>query len=103
MVAPLHTAGIASKLGVTCGVTSRSAWPWWHRYFLLRKGIGGGSRVVDGGTPGAGNAFLDVAGSVMVAPLHTAGIASKLGVTCGVTVTVSVAVVAQVFPVGVKV
>jgi hypothetical protein len=39
----------------------------------------------------------------MVAPLHTAGIASKLGVTCGVTVTVSVAVVAQVFPVGVKV
>jgi hypothetical protein len=40
---------------------------------------------------------LDVAGSVMVAPLHTQVSQSKLGVTCGVTVTVSVAVVAQVF------
>ena len=46
---------------------------------------------------------LEVAGSVMVAPLHTAAIASKVGVTWGVIVTVSVAVVAQVLPVGVKV
>ena len=46
---------------------------------------------------------FDAGGSVIVAPLHTGPIGSKVGVTCGVTVTVSCAVVAQVDPVGVNV
>ena len=46
---------------------------------------------------------LDEPGSVIVAPLHTGPIGSKVGVTCGVTVTVSCAVVAHVLPVGVNV
>ena len=46
---------------------------------------------------------LDVEGSVIVAPLQTGPIGSKVGVTCEVTVTVSCAVVAQVLPDGVNV
>ena len=46
---------------------------------------------------------FDVDGSVMDDPLHTGAIASNVGVTCEVTVTVSVAVVAQVDDVGVNV
>ena len=46
---------------------------------------------------------FDVDGSVMVDPLHTGPIASNVGVTCEVTVTLIVAVVAQVLPVGVNV
>ena len=46
---------------------------------------------------------LDEPGSVIVAPLHTGPIGSKVGVTCGVTVTVSCAVVAHVLPDGVNV
>ena len=46
---------------------------------------------------------FDVAGSVMVDPLHTGPTASNVGVTAALTVTVSVAVVAQLLPDGVKV
>ena len=46
---------------------------------------------------------LDAEGSVIVEPLHTGPIGSKVGVTSGVTVTVSCAVVAQVDPDGVNV
>ena len=46
---------------------------------------------------------FDVDGSVMVDPLHTGAIGSKLGVTCALTVTLIVAVVAQVDDVGVNV
>ena len=46
---------------------------------------------------------LDVEGSVIVEPLHTGPIGSKVGVTCEVTVTVSCAVVAHVLPDGVNV
>ena len=46
---------------------------------------------------------FDEPGSVIVEPVHTGPIGSKVGVTCGVTVTVSCAVVAHVLPVGVNV
>jgi hypothetical protein len=46
---------------------------------------------------------LEEPGSVIVEPLHTGPIGSKVGVTCEVTVTVSCAVVAQVLPDGVNV
>ena len=46
---------------------------------------------------------LEVEGSVIVEPLQTGPIGSKVGVTCEVTVTVSCAVVAQVLPDGVNV
>ena len=46
---------------------------------------------------------LEVPGSVIVEPLQTGPIGSKVGVSSGVTVTVSCAVVAQVDPVGVNV
>ena len=46
---------------------------------------------------------FDVDGSVMDDPEHTGPTASNVGVTAALTVTVSVAVVAQLLPVGVKV
>ena len=46
---------------------------------------------------------LDEPGSVIVEPLHTGPIGSKVGVTSGVTVTVICAVVAQADPDGVNV
>ena len=48
--------------------------------------------------------LLEVAGNAgAVAPTHRSAIGSKVGVICGVTVTVSCAVAAQVDPVGVNV
>ena len=46
---------------------------------------------------------LDEPGSVIVEPLQTGPIGSKVGVTCAVTVTVSCAVGAHVLPEGVNV
>ena len=46
---------------------------------------------------------FDAGGRVIVEPLQTGPIGSKVGVTCEVTVTVSCAVVAHVDPVGVNV
>ena len=46
---------------------------------------------------------FDVAGSVMVDPLHTGPTASNVGVIAALTVTLIVAVVAQVDDVGVNV
>ena len=46
---------------------------------------------------------IDVAGSVKVEPLQKGPTGLKVGVTCGVIVTVSCAVVAQVDPDGVNV
>src|SRR5678816_1132067 len=104
MVPPVHTAGIALNAGVICGVTVTV------------------SVVVVAHCPAAGvNVYVvvlvlstagdqvpvmplvDVVGSVMVPPVHTAGIASNAGVICGVTVTVSVVVVAHCPAAGVQV
>src|SRR5215204_2844255 len=104
MVDPLHTGAIGSKLGVTCGVT-----------VTLSVAVGGpllpvGVKVYvvvavlfKAGDQVPAMPSFEVGGSVMADPLHTGAIGSKLGVTCGVTVTISVAVVAQLLPVGVKV
>ena len=104
MVEPLHTAGIASKVGVTCGVTVTVS------VAVVAQLLPVGVKVyvvvavlLMAGDHVPAMPSLEVAGSVMAAPLHTAAIASKVGVTCGVNVKVSVAVVAHVLPVGVKV
>src|SRR5215208_3613705 len=104
MVDPLHTGAIGSKVGVTCGVTvTLSVAVVAHVLPVGVKVYVVVAVLFTAGDQVPAMPSLEVAGSVMVEPLHTGAIGSKLGVTCGVTVTLSVAVVAHVLPVGVKV
>src|SRR6187399_2759023 len=99
MVEPLHTGPIGSKVGVTCGVTVTVS------VAVVAQALPVGVKVcvvvavvLMAGLQVPAMPSFDCAGSVMVEPLHTGPIGSKVGVTCGVTVTVSVAVVAQALP-----
>ena len=104
MVDPLHTGPTASNVGVTAALTVTVS----VAVVAQVDDVGVNVQVVvavlltDGLHVPAMPSF-DVAGSIMDDPEHTGAIGSNVGVTAALTVTVSVVVVAQLLPDGVKV
>ena len=103
---PLHIGAIAAKVGVVCGLTVTSTLAVdaqlpaagvkvYVPFAVLLTNVGNQLPVIP---------LLDVAGKIgATLPLHIGAIAAKVGSVCGLTVTSTLAVDAQLPAEGVKV